>query len=143
MQQPIELIVFDIAGTTIKDSGSVINAMMQALKKYGYSVPANEISLLMGYKKPQAIEILLNVYEKDSNKITLDLIDKIHSSFLEIMIDYYASTNDLVPAPGAEEVFASLKEKYIKVALNTGFSKVITDVIMDRLGWLKNKLVDY
>jgi phosphonatase-like hydrolase len=143
MKHKIELIVFDIAGTTVKDNGSVAQALQKALLQYGYSVPEPEITLLMGYRKNQAIEILLNIHEPDKDKITLGLIDDIHSSFLQIMVDYYETTNDLTPAPGAEEVFAFLKEKSIIVALNTGFSKIITMTIMNRLGWLQGGLVDY
>lgn len=143
MKQEVELVVFDIAGTTVKDNGSVARAFRQALRKYGYSVPEAEISLLMGYKKTQAIEILLNIYERNTEKVTLDLINDIYRHFQAKMIDHYATSDDVDPAVGAEEVFARLKEDNIKVALNTGFPAVITKVIMDRLGWLRNRQVDY
>jgi phosphonatase-like hydrolase len=45
-----------------------------------------------------------------------------------------------MPLPGAEEVFARLKERGIRRALNTGFSKNITDVIMQRLAWVSEKV---
>jgi phosphonatase-like hydrolase len=114
-----------------------------ALQSYGYSVPEKEIQLLMGYKKTQAIEILLNTYEPERNKISLELIYNIHHTFLEIMVNHYATTTALSPTDGAEEVFARLKEQNIKVALNTGFFSMFTAVIIDRLGWLKTRQVDY
>src|SRR5688572_9761249 len=117
MKHEIELVIFDMAGTTIKDDGSVSNAFKLALQSHGYSVPEKEIKLLMGYKKTQAIEILLNTYEPERNKISLELIYNIHHTFLEIMVNYYSTTTALSPSDGAEEVFARLKEQNIKVAL--------------------------
>jgi phosphonatase-like hydrolase len=143
MKPAVELVVFDIAGTTVQDNGAVSYAFKSALKQYGYSVKDSEISLLMGYEKPKAIEILLKMYEPHPDLITDSLIQDVHRLFLIQMIDYYANVNDLVAAPGAEDVFACLKEKNIKVALNTGFSKEITNVIMGRLGWVNNNKVDY
>lgn len=143
MRPAVDLVVFDIAGTTVQDNGAVTYAFKSALRQYGYSVKESEISLLMGYKKEKAIEILLKMYEQHPDVITDTLIEDVHRLFLTQMVDYFAYVRDLAPAPDAEEVFTRLKEQNIKVALNTGFSKEITDVIMNRLGWVKNNKVDY
>jgi phosphonatase-like hydrolase len=142
MKQTVALVVFDIAGTTVKDNGSVTYILKNALQAFGYPVKETEISLLMGYQKTKAIEILLKMYEHHPDTITDELIEKIHRLFQKQMVDYYATTRDLAPAPDAEDVFTRLKEKNIKVALNTGFPKEITAVIMDRLGWITNNKVD-
>jgi phosphonatase-like hydrolase len=42
----------------------------------------------------------------------------------------------------AEEVFVALQEMGIRVALDTGFSRDITDIILQRVGWADGKLVD-
>jgi phosphonatase-like hydrolase len=143
VKNTIELVVFDIAGTTVQDNGAVTYAFKSAFQHYGYPVKESEIELLMGYKKTKAIEILLKMYEQHPDTITDSLIDKVHALFLRLMVDYYSTAKDLAPAPDAEEVFARLKEMNIKVALNTGFSREITEVIMNRLGWIQNKKVDY
>jgi phosphonatase-like hydrolase len=143
MKQTVELVVFDIAGTTVQDNGAVTDAFKTALHQYGYLVRESEISLLMGYKKTKAIEILLKMYEQHPDTITDSLIDRIHCLFLKQMVNYYSTSEDVAPAPDAEEVFARLKEMNIKVALNTGFSREITEVILSRLGWIRNKKVDY
>ena len=43
----------------------------------------------------------------------------------------------------AESIFKWLQDNDIKVALNTGFSKLITDTIMERVGWHDNSLIDF
>lgn len=59
------------------------------------------------------------------------------------MIHHYSTAGQITPLPNAEEIFAALKEKEIKIGLNTGFSKDITDIIIDRLGWIKDNKIDY
>jgi phosphonatase-like hydrolase len=71
-----------------------------------------------------------------------ELIQDIHKRFTDDMKNYYLNTPDLHPLPYAEQIFGLLHSHDIKVALDTGFTKVITDTIMDRLGWTSNGLVD-
>ncbi len=57
-------------------------------------------------------------------------------------IDFYAHDPSVREVPGAGRVFELLKRAGIKVGLNTGFSRAITDVILGRLGWAHSHLVD-
>jgi phosphoserine phosphatase len=50
-------------------------------------------------------------------------IDDIHTEFETEMIDHYEYSPEVKAMPGAEDVMIQLKERGIKVALNTGFSK--------------------
>src|SRR4051812_1830327 len=134
----IKLIVFDIAGTTVKDTGEIADAFANALEEFGYNVPKTKINPLMGYKKPQAIRMMVEEYEVDKQKITEEYINDIHERFLQLMIEHYKTTEEIVPLPNVLEVFAFLKNKGIKIGLDTGFSSDITEVIMNRLGWLKD-----
>ena len=143
MNQPVSLVVFDIAGTTVRDNGEIAHAFGAALEEFGYAVPVEKINPLMGYKKTEAIGYMLDEYEKNAAKITSKYVDKIHQRFLQIMIKHYSTVAELEPLPNAENVFDDLKKKDIKIGLTTGFSKDISDVIMQRLGWVKNKLVDH
>jgi phosphonatase-like hydrolase len=142
MKKSIELIVFDIAGTTVRDNGEISLAFQKSLHEFGYNIPVADINPLMGYKKTEAIKKMLDKYEKQSEKITDHYINEIHEFFLNSMITYYSTTPDLVLLPFAEEIFSILKQKNIKIGLDTGFPKEITNVIMDRLGWLRDDKVD-
>ena len=139
----VELVVFDIAGTTVKDNGEIALAFQKAFREFGYEIPIEKINLLMGYRKIEAINLMLEEYEENGDKINSRLIQKIHQRFMEEMISYYQTTEQLSPLPNAETVFDVLRKNNIKIALNTGFSKEITDVIMERLGWIKENKVDY
>lgn len=136
-----ELVVFDIAGTTVTDNNSVNDAFRGALEKCGYPVALEDVNYIMGYRKIEAIKILLERFypEQLHNE---KLVDDIHNRFIEDMQAYYRNTPDLHAMPFAEEIFAWLHLNDIKIGLDTGFTKNITDIIMNRLGWMNNGIVD-
>ncbi len=70
-----------------------------------------------------------------------ELIENIHNEFVSEMMDHYEYSPDVKPMQQAENVFLQLKEKGIKIALNTGFSKDIADVIVSRLA-VERKRID-
>jgi len=130
-----KLVVFDIAGTTVKDDGNVRDTFVYAMKQKGFDIPRDEVHRVMGYKKIYAIKMLLDEFYPDHGQDEQKLIDEIHRLFVDRMVNYYKTTPTLQPQPQAEEIFSWLRQKGVKVALNTGFTKEITDTILDRLDW--------
>jgi len=135
----IKLVVFDMAGTTVKDKNYVAVAFQAAMKQQGYDVPVKDINPLMGYEKPVAIKMMLEQHEPEQAKITDDLIKLIHRHFVSEMISFYQKSDDIQALPNAEDVFFKLRNKGIKVGLDTGFSRDIAEVIVERLNW-KDKI---
>jgi phosphonatase-like hydrolase len=135
----IKLIVFDMAGTTVKDRNYVGMAFQEAMQSHGYEIAIGDINPIMGYEKPLAIRMMLNAHEQDGNRITDTLVDAIHTEFVSRMIRFYQTTLEIEPLPNVEETFAVLRKNGILIALNTGFSRDIADVIVGRLGW-ENKI---
>lgn len=139
----IKLVVFDMAGTTIHDENNVAKAFQSALNQHGYpAITLQEANEKMGYSKPQAIRELLDIHESDSSKITHELIAEIHTDFVKGMLDYYTTNPGIKAVKDAEFVFAALHEMGIKVGLDTGFSRDITDVILNRVGWVHGGQID-
>ena len=118
-----------MAGTTVTDDDAVAVAFQKAFLQHGVMISAEEIKPLMGYKKIYAIE---KVLEMNGVKYDSELVENIHDDFVNEMIDHYQTSPEVKPAPGAEELLMWLKEKGIRVALNTGFPKEIADVIVGR-----------
>ncbi|GGM98551.1 phosphatase [Dyadobacter beijingensis] len=131
----IELVVFDMAGTTVRDKNFVGIAFQQAMRSQGYEIAIEDVNPLMGYEKPLAIKMMLEAREADKSKITEALVETIHRHFVAGMIDFYSTTTEIAPLPHVEETFVALRNEGIKIALNTGFSRDIADVIVGRLGW--------
>ena len=139
----IKLVVFDMAGTTVKDENKVTQTFKNALQLHGYDVPDHIINLLMGYKKIVAITRMLHLYEVDALKITPHLIDQIHETFVSLMIEYYQQADFLEALPNAESTLLALKKAGIQIGINTGFSRDIAEVIIKRLEWREKGVFDY
>ncbi|MGZ3765530.1 MAG: HAD hydrolase-like protein, partial [Mucilaginibacter sp.] len=139
----IKLVVFDIAGTTVKDDHNVSKAFQAALKKYNYDVPLSMINPLMGYEKNQAITQMLHLHESDESKITVKLVDEIHREFVQQMIHFYQFEPGIGPLPNVEETFVALHHLGIQVGINTGFSRDIAETIVNRLQWRERGLIDH
>ncbi len=130
----IQLVVFDIAGTTVRDNGSVADSFITAFRDFGFEMPLEEVKKVMCFRNFDAINILLEKFApalKDEDV----LIDRIHTRFIDKMIEFYMNDETLAPFPHAESVFANLRSQGIKIALNTGFTRSITDTILHRLRW--------
>lgn len=127
----IELVVFDMAGTTVHDERFVAKALSEALNKHGYETSVEAANILMGIPKPLAIAQLI----EQAGGTVNGQVDLIHEDFLNNMISFYKTMPGIREIDGTTQVFNALKEKGIKVALDTGFSRDITDTIIDRLGW--------
>jgi len=139
----ITLAVFDMAGTTIHDEFFVAKAFQQAMHRSGYpDVTLQEATDRMGYPKPLAIRELLEIHEPSPEVITPSLVDNIHRDFVRGMVDFYANEPGIRPMADAEAVFDALHALGIYVALDTGFSRDITDVILARVGWTGGRYVD-
>lgn len=59
------------------------------------------------------------------------------------MVKFYTNSSEVKPIQYAEEFFIFLKSNNIVVSLDSGFPKVIVDIVLDRLGWEENGLVDF
>jgi len=44
--------------------------------------------------------------------------------------------------PGAEQVFAALKQSGIKVVLNTGYNRATAENLLGKLGWAEEQQID-
>ena len=138
----IQLVVFDIAGTTVHDKGNVANSFISAFRDFGFEMPYPDVQKVMGFRKIDAIAILLDKFAPGKKEDAL-LVDRIHTRFIDTMISFYKEDEELAPLPHAEMVFSSLQQQGIKVALNTGFTRSITDAILHHLRWDgRNKDID-
>lgn len=135
----IKLVVFDIAGTTLKDDNVVAIAFRDAFLKNGYTIALQDAHPYMGVKKIIAVRLMLERLNVDFNDA--DVL-KIHEAFVNSMVAYYKDDPSVYAMDGAENTFQKLQTMGVKIALNTGFPRVIADSIVQRLQWLEKGLID-
>ncbi len=138
----IALVVFDMAGTTVDDKDYVSEALGKGFSKFNYSITRDDANYVMGIPKPVAIRTLLTEKFK-VNDADGKLTGKIHEVFVEEMVAFYKTDPSVKSKKNAGQVFRLLKEKGILVAIDTGFSRVIADTIMERLQWKQQDFIDY
>src|SRR5262245_26556267 len=118
---PIDLVIFDIAGTTVHDGDAVHSALMRALANAGVRVTRDQVNAVMGIAKPAAIRALLSTHGRrpayDKN------IAAIYADFERLMLEHYRTSEEVRETDGAASVFRALRERGIKVALDTGFTR--------------------
>jgi phosphonatase-like hydrolase len=127
MDQP-SLVVFDMAGTTVEDGGEVPAAFTAALAEHGIVVTPEQVNAVRGASKRQAAwELIPDGPERAATA------ERAYAAFKRHLARQYATSVRAIP--GAVETFAWLRERSIRIALNTGFDREITDLLLAALKW--------
>jgi phosphonatase-like hydrolase len=131
LMRDVALVVFDMAGTTIEDSGQVPDAFTAVLRANGIEISAAELNSLRGASKRDAIRHFVAA----QGGAGMDArTDSIFAAFRAHLSGLFRS-GGVKPMDGAASTFAWLRERGVKVALNTGFDRMITDLIVESVGW--------
>jgi len=129
---PIKLIICDMAGTTINESGIVYETLYETIKKYGLIVNKNDISKWYGKNKYE----VLNNYS-DNKKLQL----KLHNHFDKTLTEKYFFDNNIkLIHHKLPDLFNGLRKNGIKIALNTGYGVQIQENIIKRFNM--NEFID-
>jgi len=140
MGQFPRLVVFDMAGTTVNDPDGVNRSFQAALEAAEVRVSRDSINAVMGLSKREAIRMIL-----EKLNLHVDLVafgDSIHADFVRRMIYFYHNDSSVKETPGTLDTFTELRKKGTRIAVNTGFSRNIAQLILDRLEWQKRGLID-
>lgn len=128
----IQLVVFDMAGTTVDEDNLVYKTLRQSIEAAGHLVTLEQVLALgAGKEKRQAIVDLL---ESLSVPEPYARSAGIYADFSQRLSAAYHSA-PVQPCAGAEAVFRKLREQGVKVALNTGYHRAIATLLLQRLGW--------
>lgn len=122
------LVVFDMAGTTVVDDGQVPQAFAAALAEHGISLAPDAIRDVRGAAKRQAIFDLLP-HSPDRERRA----ERALASFRAHLARLYRGA--VREVPGAAGVFAWLRNRGVRVALNTGFDRDTASMLLEALGW--------
>ncbi|CAN5563803.1 phosphonatase-like hydrolase [soil metagenome] len=133
--QPIELVVFDMAGTTVTDHHEVERCFAEAATETDLSVSDERILAMQGLAKRYVFETLWKEQLGNDHPAIQPQVDVSYDAFRRILENHYR-TQGATPTEGCLETFAYLRERGIGIALTTGFYRVVTDIILEKLGWL-------
>lgn len=126
------LIVLDMAGTTVADGGLVERAFERAAERLGVEPGSAGHAEKLQYVRDTMGESKISVFRHLFG--TEDLAQQANSAFEEA----YGELVDgglIAPVPGAREAIEKLRADGRTVVLTTGFARVTQDAILDALGW--------
>lgn len=125
----VELVIFDLAGTTVEDRGEVPDAFAGALAEHGIRVSPEQLNAVRGSSKRQAVLGLVPAGPGLQSRAAA-----VYDSFRERLTRRYRS-DGVRPVVGAASTFRWLRGRGVRVALNTGFDRETTSLLLDSLGW--------
>lgn len=130
----IQLVIFDMAGTTVKDENEVQACFFEAADQTGLQAEPHRIVSMMGLPKRQVFETL---WAEQIGSDHPDYPAKVEMAFsrFKAVLEHHYRTQPVEPTEGCLELFHWLKSEGILIALNTGFYREVTDIILERLGW--------
>ena len=134
------LVIFDLAGTTVRDPDGVATSFRASLADVGMDVSREAVTAVMGIPKPEAIRQLIDTSPRRDE--LRPQLAQIHADFVRRMLRYYAEDPSISEVPGTTATFQALRRAGIRIAVNTGFSRDIVDVLLGRLGWVSTGLID-
>ncbi|MHB8379371.1 MAG: HAD hydrolase-like protein [Acidimicrobiales bacterium] len=124
----VELICFDMAGTTVNDEGLVLSAFRRTIHEFALSVDEAHAALsyvieTMGQSKIEVFTVLFG--------------DRAHAANEAFERHFIEAVNDVgvCEVPGARSTAERAKYLGIGVALTTGFSRATREVLIELLGW--------
>jgi phosphonatase-like hydrolase len=126
----ISVACLDMAGTTVRDDGLVLDAFGSAiagrgLSEDGYAQAMKDVRASMGQSK---IEVFRRVLGDEGAALDAN----------EAFEKHYAAAvraGEVAALPGAAEVMTAVRAAGIKVCLLTGFSPATRDALIDALDW--------
>jgi phosphonatase-like hydrolase len=132
----LQLLIFDMAGTTVRDAHEVEACFAQAAAATGLRATAARILAVQGQAKRAVFEQLWREQLGDAAPLTALTahVERSYQVFRQVLEAHYR-TQPVLPTEGCLELFAYLKNHGIRIALTTGFYREVTDIILHRLGW--------
>jgi phosphonatase-like hydrolase len=126
----ITVACLDMAGTTVLDDGTVIDAFTQAIAAQNlplveFNQAMKDVQATMGQSKIEVFRRILG--DEQAARQTNEAFEQHYAAAVR--------AGQVAPLPGAEDLFKACREAGVRVCLATGFSPATRDAIIAALGW--------
>ncbi len=123
-----------MAGTTVNEDNVVYKTLQKVINNKGFNISLDQVLAEgAGKEKLEAIKSILKVYAANNDN---NLSDNIYVDFIELLSDAYEKLQ-VLPQPNAVELFQILRQRNIRVVLNTGYDADTAESLVSKLGWKK------
>jgi phosphoglycolate phosphatase len=132
---PVTLACLDMAGTTVSDDGTVVEAFTAAMDLEGIVASSEAFDSALAYVQAtmgqSKIVVFTEIFGGDGDRAA-----RANAAF-ESAYRSALAAGRVSALPGAESTFDQLSERGVKLCLTTGFAPVTRDAIIESLGWAK------
>jgi phosphonatase-like hydrolase len=137
----IDLVVYDMAGTTVEEGGLVYQTLRRVMVEDGMSVSQDAMHPWHGAKKEAVIEHFARQDGTPEQEIE-SRVHRVSDAFEKAISNAYFSSDSRVSVidDGLMEYFGQLKAAGIKIGLDTGYPADIQEGLVKLLGF--DKVVD-
>jgi phosphoglycolate phosphatase len=125
-----DVVCLDMAGTTVRDDDSVMDAFAAAIASR--NLPAAAFSSAMKYARATMGQSKIEVFR---HILGIEEEAQAANAAFEASYAGAVAAGKITPMPGALDLFAACRAAGSKVCLSTGFSPVTRDSIVAALGW--------
>ncbi|WBX72642.1 phosphonatase-like hydrolase [Tenacibaculum pacificus] len=130
-KRKIEMVVFDMAGTTVNEQNVVYKTLHKAIVAANVEVSLETVlEYGAGKEKHKAIKDVLIHLNSDKLKDSQTIFD----NFKKLLAVAY-DVLEVKPIKGIEKVLLNLRSEGIKVVLNTGYDRKTATLLLDKLQW--------
>jgi phosphonatase-like hydrolase len=134
-----ELVVLDMAGTTIDEGLQVYRVLGETATAHGGAPTEADIARWHGSAKHEALRALLT--PDGGTPPSEDVLQGVVADFRARLANAYTE-RPARPLPGVPEALAELRAAGIRIALSTGFDREIANLLLTSLGWEGNSVAD-
>lgn len=132
----LRLVIFDIAGTTVKDHGFVERAFLSVSRRHDLGLDAAWIKPRMGVHK---LQVMREAIEQSAH--TVEATPEQLAQSFEDAIDHEVESGAAPAMQGARELIQELRDSGVKVAFTTGFSRKTALTVLKGAGLEGDALV--
>lgn len=131
-----------MAGTTVRDNDEVLYCFRKACLDTGLLVSDDQLNALMGVSKNVVFQML---WEAQLGKQDIAIPARAAASYghFKVILEEYYRSHPCQPTEGCLDTFIWCRNNGIKIALNTGFYRGVTDLILQNLDWQIGRDVDF
>ncbi len=130
-KRKIEMVVFDMAGTTVDEQNVVYKTLHKAIQNFNVEVSLETVlEYGAGKEKHKAIKDVLTHLNSDKLKDSQTIFD----NFKKLLAVAYEFL-EVKPIKGVEKVLLNLRSEGVKVVLNTGYDRKTAALLLDKLQW--------
>lgn len=126
----IELVVLDMAGTTVSDDGLVERAFVVAFDEHGIATSPSEREAALEHVRATMGQSKIVVFthfagDEEIGRLANETFERAYEELL----------TEATPLPGAAETLAALRAAGIATVFTTGFSRATQQALLSTLGW--------